>query len=432
MTRHRPDTPRESARDTPPGDLPDPPAGPTLLLLAGEASGDHHGAHLARALRDRIPGVRLLGMGGERMAAEGMELLAGLDDLAVMGFAEVAARLPYFLRLERRVRALLDTGSVDLVVPIDYPGFNLRITSAAHDRGIPVVYYIAPQVWAWKAHRTAKLARTADRVAVILPFEAELFKAEGGDARYVGHPLLDDAGSPPDRLTLARLAGVDPAKEILAIFPGSRAQELRRHLDPFLEAADRIVAARPGIQPVVAQAQGLPVQIPDRLPSGAPLTAVTDGRGLLSHARGALVKSGTTTLEAALAGVPFVVAYRTHPLTWRIARRVVRVEHVALANLVAGRRVVPELLQGEATGPGMADALLPLLTDGPERSAALAGLAGIRARLGEPGAAGRVALLVEEVLLERGIPLRRRRGAPVGTGPGSPPPPPNLELPADG
>jgi lipid-A-disaccharide synthase len=383
---------------------------PVLLLLAGEPSGDLHGAHLARALRSRFPDARLLGTGGERMAAEGVELLAGLDELAVMGFAEVVTRLPYFLRLERRVKAVLASEEVDLVVPIDYPGFNLRITAAAHARGIPVVYYIAPQVWAWKAHRTARLAEQADRVAVILPFEAELFEAEGGAARYVGHPLLDEAGPVPDRYTFARTHGLDPAREILAIFPGSRAQELRRHLAPFLDAADRVVRARPGIQPVVARAQGMDVSLPDRLPSGADLTAVTDGRALLAHARGALVKSGTSTLEAALAGVPFVVAYRTHPVTWRIAQRVVRVRHVALANLVADERVVPELLQGQATGPRLAEVLLSLLEEGEARTTLLQGLARIRARLGEPGAADRVALLVEEVLLERGIPLRSRPG----------------------
>ncbi len=344
------------------------------------------------------------------MAAEGVELLAGLDELAVMGFAEVVTRLPYFLRLERQVKALLASERVDLVVPIDYPGFNLRITAAAHARRIPVVYYIAPQVWAWKAHRTARLAEQADRIAVILPFEAELFEAVGGEARYVGHPLLDDVGAVPDRAAFSQAHELDPAREILAIFPGSRAQEIRRHLAPFLDAADRIARARPGIQPVVARAQGVELALPEHLPSGAPLTAVTDGRGLLAHARGALVKSGTTTLEAALAGVPFVVAYRTHPVTWRIARRVVRVKHVALANLVADRRVVPELLQDEVTGPKMAEALLPLLEEGGARMTLLEGLARIRDRLGDPGAAERVALLVEEVLLERGIPLRPRPG----------------------
>jgi lipid-A-disaccharide synthase len=388
--------------------------GPVILVLAGEASGDLHGAHLARALRRRIPAVRLVGMGGPRMEAEGVELMAGLDELSVMGFAEVAARLPYLLRLGRRVKELVASGQVDLVVPVDYPGFNLRIAEAAHRAGVPVVFYIAPQVWAWKAGRAAKLARAADRIAVILPFEEAIFRAEGGRVRYVGHPLLDEAleREIPDRAAFAAAHGLSPEQDILAVFPGSRGQELRRHLEVFLEAADRVVLARPGLQVALARAPGVGAAFPGSLPSGAPLSVVDDGAALLRHARGGLIKSGTTTLEAALAGLPAVVAYRTHPLTWRIARRIVRVEHVALANLVAGERVFPERLQSEAEPAGLADALLPLLEDGVERDRVLAGLTRVRERLGGPGAAERGAELFEEVLLERGIPLGtgRRRG----------------------
>jgi lipid-A-disaccharide synthase len=378
------------------------PTAPTFLLLAGEPSGDLHGAHVATALLRRFPDARLIGTGGERMEAAGVTCLAGLDELAVMGFAEVVARLPYFLELQKRVEGILAGGGVDLVLPVDYPGFNLRITESAHRLGVPVVYYIAPQVWAWKARRAGRLARAADRIAVILPFEEELFRAHGGRARFVGHPLLDEAATLPDREAFAASVGADPARPLLAVFPGSRGQELRRHLAPFLDAADRLVQARPALQPVVARAQGLPMDLPRFLPSGALLGSTPDSRALLAYARGGLLKSGTTTLEAALAGLPSVVAYRTHPLTWRIARRIVRVDHVALANLVAGDRVMPELLQDRANGREMADALLPLLDDGPAREDSLRGLARVRARLGEPGAADRVAALAEEVLLERG------------------------------
>jgi lipid-A-disaccharide synthase len=381
--------------------------GPRLLLLAGEPSGDLHGAHLARALRARIPGVRLVGTGGDRMRREGVELLAGLDELAVMGFVEVLSRLPFFWRLERRVRTLLASGAIDLVLPIDYPGFNLRITERAHGMGIPVVFYIAPQVWAWKARRTGRLARAADRIAVILPFEEEIFRREGGRSEYVGHPLLDRNLGVPDRDAFCRRWDLDPDRPILAIFPGSRAQELRRHQAPFLGAAARLRTVLPGLQVALARAPGLSsLRVDD-----PGIQIVEDGQALLRHARAALVKSGTTTLEAALEGVPFVVAYRTHPLTYALARKLVQVEHVALANLVAGGRVVPELLQSEVTAETLAEALEPLLRDGAERTRMQKALAEIRARLGKPGAADRVAGMVEEVLVERGR-LRAPGGGP--------------------
>ncbi len=330
------------------------------------------------------------------MEAEGVELLAGLNDLAVMGFVEVVGRLGFFRRLEGRVRGLLQDAGIDLLICIDYPGFNLRATEAAHRAGVPVLFYIAPQVWAWKAHRARQLARTADRIAVILPFEEEIFTREGGDATFVGHPLLDREEGTPDRAAFFESTGLDPAQPLLALFPGSRRQEVERHLVPFAEAARRLQNEFPGLQVATAQADGI------RLPSnGPPGVVVRGGQALLKHADAALVKSGTTTLEAALAGIPFVVAYRTHPVTWWLARRLVQVEHVALPNLVAAERVVPEFLQGEVRSDTLAGALAPLLQDSPERATLLDGLARVRERLGEPGAAARVAAMAVRILEER-------------------------------
>ena len=333
-------------------------------------------------------------MGGERMAAEGVELVAGLGDLAVMGFVEVIFRLPFFWRLERRILAIIQSQKIDLVIPVDYPGFNLRITERARAAGVPVIYYIAPQVWAWKAGRTARLSRAADRVAVILPFEEEIFRREGGRAEFVGHPLLDRDAAVPSREAFCEASGLDPTGEILALFPGSRRQEIRRHLTPFVEAGARLRRQRPGLQLVLARAEALRLD----LPGDSDVTTVRDGWALLTHARAAIVKSGTSTLEAALAGTPFVVAYRTHPWTYWLARRLVRVDHVALANLVAGSRVVPEILQREVTAEALANAAAPMLEAGEERSRILGGLARVRERLGGPGAAERVAALAEEVL----------------------------------
>lgn len=374
-------------------------ANPTLFIAAGEPSGDLHGAGLARALRARFPGARLLGLGGSRMAAEGVELLAGVEELAVMGFVEVLRHLPFFLDLRRRVFSALESEGVDLVIPIDYPGFNLRLAKHARERGIPVLYYIAPQVWAWHAERTRDLARDADSVAVVLPFEEKFLRDRGVRATFVGHPLLDLPPRTETRAEWAASAGLDPARPILALFPGSRPQELNRHLRLFSDVASRVVARDPRVQPVI----GIPGDIDRSIYVGARWPLLPGSSGLLEFADAALVKSGTTTLETALAGTPGVVAYRMNALSYQMAKRLVKVPHIALANLIAEERVFPEFVQDAATPESLSAALLPLLAKGsPKRTEMVARLSAIRARLeggeGEGGAAVRTARIAARLL----------------------------------
>ncbi len=336
-----------------------------------------------------------MGTGGPRLKAQGVELLADLDDLAVMGLVEVLPKLPFIRRLSRRLRALMDERPPDLVVLVDYPGFNMRMAKAAHDRGLPVLYYIAPKAWAWRASRARTLAEVTDRVAVILPFEAEFFARHGAAATYVGNPLLDRDDPVVDAATFRDAWGLDAHRPILAVLPGSRAQELDRHLADFRDIASAVVAERPDVLPVFSRAGSLRTDAFSNL--GFPV--VDDTRALLRHAHTALVKSGTVTLETALEGTPLVIGYRTSALTGWLAQRVLQVDHIGLPNLVLGERVVPEFLQGEVAPATVAPVLLELLDDHSERRRKqLDDLGRIEKAMGAPGASDRVAEMAIDMM----------------------------------
>jgi lipid-A-disaccharide synthase len=365
-------------------------AEPTIFLSAGEASGDQHGAELAKALRRRLPGARLIGLGGSEMEAAGVELLAGLDRLAVLGFVEVVRHLPDLLDLRRQVRAEFSRSGVDLFVPIDYPGFNLPLARWAHGRQIPVVYYIAPQVWAWHESRAARLAEVADEICVVLPFEEEFLRRYGAEVRFVGHPLLDRIR--PHRPEESPRAEGAP---VLGLFPGSRDQEVRRMLPAFLEAADLVSEQVPGLKIRVARSRDLPEALFEDCPEGS----VRPPEEVVLESTAAITKSGTITLQLALNDLPMVVGYRVNRLTAMMARRMIRIPYLSLVNLVADRAVVPELIQEEMKGAALASAVRPLLDPGsPQASEMRRNLEEVRSLLGAPGAADRVAESCERVL----------------------------------
>lgn len=360
-----------------------------ILFVVGEASGDLHAAGVARALAAVGAPYHLAGVGGDGMRAAGVELIEHAEKLAVMGFVEVLKHVPKHYLLLRELKARIRSGRVALVVLVDYPGFNMKVAAAAAAAKVPVLYYITPQVWAWGAKRLPELSRTITRAAVILPFEAELLRAHGIDATFVGHPLLDRARTLPDRAAARAALGVAPDDRLLALFPGSRAQEIGRHLDPFVATALELQQRDPALKVIVSAAPH--VSIPA---ARCPFPLVHSASfPLLRAADAAMCKSGTTTLEAAVALCPLVVAYRTSRLTYAAARRLVRIPFIGLVNVVAGSEVAPEFVQEALVPARVADALEPLLRPGAARTAMIARLTEVRDMLGEAGAAERVAAM---------------------------------------
>jgi lipid-A-disaccharide synthase len=374
---------------------------PRLLISCGEPSGDLYGAELVRHLRERVRDLDVFGLGGDRLQAQGSRLVAHVRDLAVVGLLEVVSHLP---RLRRAFRALLDEVDAvrpDLVVLVDYPDFNLRLARQVHRRGIPVFYYVSPQVWAWRRGRVRGIRETVSRMLVIFPFEEALYREAGVPVTFVGHPLVDLVRPAPDRAAFLRASGLDPDRPVIAILPGSRPKEIGHNLTELARAAELLRRRKPELQFLVALAPSI-----DRAPlerafaaSGARLVAGAT-HAALGSATLALVASGTATVEAALLGVPMVVVYRISRLSYGLGRPLIDVPHFAMVNLIAGRAVVPELMQSDFTADRVATEVSALLDDPARREAMRRDLAEVRRRLGEPGASARAAGVVAEALGE--------------------------------
>jgi lipid-A-disaccharide synthase len=382
------------------------PAATDVLLVAGEASGDLHGATLARALGALAPGLRLGGMGGLEMAGQGVRLLGGIEQVAVVGGTEAIRRLPALWRAFRTLRAEIRRARPGVVVLIDFPEFNMRLARAARRVGVPVVYFIAPQVWAWRRGRVRALARDVNRVLAIFPFEVGVYEEAGVPVEFVGHPLLDVL--PALDRDAARAGLVNAGQRLIGLLPGSRAAELDRHLPVLLGAAERIATRHPGTHfalPIAPAVPAGPVEARLRA-SRVPVLALRgEAYRIMAAADLLLTASGTATLEAACFGTPMVVLYRLSRLSYVIARLLVRgVSHIALPNIVAGRTVVPELIQDQATAARVGAVALALLDDPAALVAQRAALLDVRARLGASGAGLRAARAV----------LRERDGRRAG------------------
>lgn len=375
---------------------------PRILLIAGEASGDVHGAALVRELRRRRPGVEVSGIGGAYLRREGMNILVDTATVATMGLTEILGSAGRLVGAYRTVKRFLREQRPDLLVLIDYPEFNMLLAKQAKKLGVPVFYYVSPQVWAWRRGRIRKIAARVDRLAVVFPFEAELYNehADPGSGRplavFVGHPLVETVRPSRDAAATRSRHGLDPDRPLLAILPGSRKKEIHLLLEPALAAAERLRAE--GWQAAIALAHtltddDLAAALGGRRP-GVPVVR-GDTYDLVHAADAALVASGTATVETALLGRPMVIMYRVSGLTYAIARRLIRVDAIGMPNLILGRRVFPELVQDDVTPANLVAAVHEVRARAAELGEALVTL---RARLGEPGAAGRAADLALELV----------------------------------
>ena len=374
------------------------------MISAGEASGDVAAAGLVQSLRAASPGLEFFGLGGPEMEARGVELLAPSSRIAVTGLFEVLPALGRILSTLKTLKKALESRRPRALILVDFPDFNFLLARKARKLGIPVIYYIVPQIWAWRSGRVEFLKKNLSHLVVILPFEEEWFGSRGLSTYYAGHPLADrpEVGPGESAAFLAE-AGLDPGRPVLALLPGSRRNEIKRTLGPIRETVRILMEKKPELQFLVPAAPGRDPGRIERAFAGLPVKVVR-GRAarVLAAARAALVCSGTATLEAALSPTPLVMFYKIHPLTYFLRHFVTTIQTFSLPNLIAGRRVVPELIQDQASPRRMAAELLDLLEDGPERSKMVAGLKEVRAKVGPPGGSDRAARSILEHLAALG------------------------------
>jgi len=362
-----------------------------VMIIAGEASGDLHGSGVVRELKRLAPNVEVFGVGGDKMKREGMDIIYHINELGFMGFVEVLKHLPFIKTMEHTLEQIVKFKKPDVLVLIDYPGFNLRFARIAKRYGVKIVYYISPQVWAWHRSRVKKMRSLVDKMLVIFPFEVDFYHAEGIDAEFVGHPLLEVLESKLDRKSFCKRFDLDERKQIIALLPGSRKQEIEHIFSEMLSAA-RMIATQKNAEIVVGVAPTLDEKYLQTLYNMKGIRLI---KGLtyevMANADFAFVTSGTATLETACFGTPMFVVYKTSWLTYLIGRLLVSVKNIGLVNIVAGKTIVPEFIQYQAKANKMAREAMKLVGDKKQLSEMKAELSKVKGMLGEFGASKRVA-----------------------------------------
>ena len=369
------------------------------MIVAGEASGDMHGAKLVEAMQALDPELFFCGIGGEALRSAGVELHVDAAELAVVGFTEVFVKASAILRGISCAKDMLRRLRPDLLILIDFPEFNLHIAGAAKRYAIPVLYYISPQIWAWRAGRVKKIKARVDHMAAILPFETEFYARQGVPVTFVGHPLLDGE-SETDR---PRMTTPVSGQKVIGLLPGSRDSEIKRHLPVMLQAADRLHATDEALEFWISVAPGLnrrdiETQIENHAPLAPCRLVEGGGAAVLGQAQLVIVASGTATLEAAIWGTPMIIIYKLSPISFWLGRLLVRVNHIGLVNLIAGRQMVPELVQAAASAENIAAHVHRMLSDPQSLAALRSELKQIRECLGGAGASQRVALIALDLI----------------------------------
>ena len=374
-----------------------------ILISAGEASGDIHAAAVTAAIKKIDSSAEVFGMGGDALRNAGGEVLFDIKDHGVMGFVEVLKKLPDLFKLRDDFEKVMDERKPDCLITVDYPGFNMKLAKLAHDKGIPVVSYIAPSAWAWHKSRAKKVAKIVDKVACIFPFEYDVYREAGAPVEFVGHPLVDIVKPKMSQEEAMAFAGKEEGKKLILLMPGSRLMEIEKMLPTLLEAAKLIKKQLPEVSFVMPRAGTIPISLlEEKIKASGLEVKITEGNNydLFSVADLALATSGTVTLEAALCGLGSVIVYKTNPVTYFIAKLVVNIPHIGLPNIVAAKSVLPELIQNDFTPAKVAQEALALLES--ERNAKMKeDLAYVKERLGKPGAVGRVAELVLKIAGEK-------------------------------
>jgi lipid-A-disaccharide synthase len=391
---------------------------PKIFISAGEASGEHYGTLLIEALRGLEPDAKFFGLGGPRMEALGFRPIVRAEDVAVMGITEVVRHMPRIYREYRRLRASIAAEKPDAAVLIDFPDVNLSLARHLKRQGVPVIYFVSPQLWVWKKYRIRSVQRYVDRMLTIFPFEERFYHDHGVEAEFVGHPLAELEPPRVSREEFARQAGLDPSKAWIGLLPGSRGKEIRLNLPEMVRAAAMLGQDAEFAMPLAPTLTGpqrdhiraLLAELLAAKSNPPRIAVVDDARAVLHHARASIVASGTATVEAALIGNPFIVVYRISPLSYAVAKRVVDVPHVAMVNLIAGKRIVPELIQGDFTADHVVSHLRPLLNNDDARARMRANLRQVGDMLrSEQSAVGRVAQITSELMRPR---MMRQRLTP--------------------